>query len=116
MNCLRNLPTRTPANFTSLPSSAASYQPVHQEESTKPYIPTYDASESGSHQVITTESTSILVREFEHGQNMKAMRSTTGKRQMEPSQEADRRSKHPRRQCLFEGNYRQLLEGSVPGP
>ena len=30
MNCLRNLPTRTPANFTSLPSSAASYQPVHK--------------------------------------------------------------------------------------
>ena len=30
MNCLRNLPTRTPANFTSLPSSAASYQPVQK--------------------------------------------------------------------------------------
>ena len=30
MNCLRNLPTRTPANFTSSPSSAASYQPVQK--------------------------------------------------------------------------------------
>ena len=36
---------------------------------------------------------------------------------MEPSQEADRRSKHPRRQCLFEGErccHWKALEQDLP--
>ncbi|KAK9908956.1 hypothetical protein WJX75_005187 [Coccomyxa subellipsoidea] len=60
-------------------------------------------------QVITTESTSILVREFE--QSVRQLAGTgVLKRAGEGSQQR-RPSKHPRRSCTFEGSYRDMQDG-----
>ncbi|CAL5219325.1 g1135 [Coccomyxa viridis] len=110
MECLKNLPTRNPASFMS--SAAGDNSLMQKIEQSPSVISSQDASECQSHPVIRTESTSILVREFERMRDAKVRHSTAGKRQIEQSHRLERQSKHPRRQCLFEGNYRDLQEGS----
>ncbi|CAL8460683.1 g214 [Coccomyxa elongata] len=110
MDFLLNLPTRDSSNFSSCGPASTSLK--EEQPRLKTYQAAHDRTDAPASQVITTESTSILVREFERSAR-KLAGAGRWKRAAGQGVQQPRASKHPRRSCIFEGNYRDMQDGLV---